>query len=197
MATTSAGAGLSAEQERGLIAAIGRNWWVLLFIGIVSVVIGVLIMVRPAGSTWLLAILLAIYLFVSGVFQLVRAFSSGLSGGIRALLIIGGAIGIVLAAVMFRLSPEEKVELLGLFLGIWFLFAGVNALFNGAEVKEGRGWAIFSGIVYLIAGIWLVAVPLAVAVFVWVVGIWLVVLGLFEIISAFQVKSAARKLAAG
>jgi uncharacterized membrane protein HdeD (DUF308 family) len=197
MSTTNQASGMTSEQERGLITAIGRNWWVLLFVGIVSVVVGVLIMVRPAGSTWVLAILLAIYLFISGIFQLVRAFSPGLSGGIRALLIIGGAIGIILGAVMFRLSPEEKVELLGLFLGIWFLFAGVNALFNGAEIKEGRGWAIFSGIVYVIAGIVLVGFPLAVATFVWVVGIWLVVLGLFEIISAFQVKSAARKLSAG
>lgn len=190
MATTD----MSAADERSMIAAIGRNWWVLLFVGIVSVAVGVLIMIRPAGSTWLLAILLAAYLVISGIFQLVRAFSSGLTGGMRVLLIIGGAIGIVLGAVMFRLSAEEKVELLGLFLGIWFLFAGVNALFNAAEVTQGRGWAIFSGIVYLIAGVVLVAFPFAVATFVWVVGIWLVVLGLFEIISSFQVKSAAAKL---
>ena len=35
--------------------------------------------------------------------------------------------------------------------------------------------------------------PWAVEVFVWIVGIWLVVLGIFEIISSFQVKSAAKK----
>ena len=187
--------GLTIDEERTMVSAISRTWWVLLFIGIVSVIVGVLMLVRPAGSTWVLAVILAIYLVLSGIFSIVRAFSSGLTGGYRALLIIGGAIGLLLGLLMFRLGPDEKIELLGIFVGVWFLFAGVNALFAASSVKDGRGWAIFSGIIYLLAGIVLLVNEYSIEVFVWVAGIWLIVVGLFEIISSFSVKSMEKKAA--
>jgi uncharacterized membrane protein HdeD (DUF308 family) len=180
--------GMTTADEREIVAGIGKTWWVLLFVGIISAIVGVLLVFRPAGSTWVLAVLLAIYLIVSGIFSLVRAFASGLPGGYRALLIIGGAIGLLLGLLMLRFGPDEKIEILGIFVGVWFLFSGIASLFGAAEVQAGRGWAIFNGIVYLIAGIVLLITPYAVEIFVWVAGIWLIVLGIFEVISAFQVK---------
>lgn len=193
MATVDPMTGLPYDEEREMIAAVGRNWWLLLVLGIVSLVIGIAMLFRPAGSTWVLAVLMAIYLVVSGVVSLVRAFSKGLPGGYRALLIISGIIGLLLGLLMFRFGPEEKIEILGIFVGVWFLFSGIVQLINSASLSEGKGWGIFSGIVYLLAGIVLLVNPWAVEIFVWIVGIWLVVLGVFEIISAFQVKSAAKK----
>ncbi len=187
--------GLDTDQERALVAGIGRTWWVMLFIGIVSAIIGVLLVIRPAGSTWVLAVLLAIYLIISGIFFIVRAFAPGLTGGYRALMIIGGAIGLLLGLLMFRFGPDEKIEILGIFVGVWFLFSGVAALFNAGEVKAGRGWGIFNGIVYLIAGIVLLVTPYAVEIFVWVAGIWLIVLGIFEVISSFMIKAAGDRAA--
>ncbi len=185
--------GLTYDEERATVAAIGRNWWVLLLLGIVSIIIGIAMIARPAGSTWVLAILLAIYLVVSGIVSLVRAFSHGLPGGYRALLIISGIIGLLLGLLMLRFAPEEKIEILGIFGGVWVLFSGVMQLVSSSSLPEGKGWGIFSGIVYLLAGVVLLINPWAVEVFVWIVGIWLVVLGIFEIISSFQVKSAAKK----
>jgi uncharacterized membrane protein HdeD (DUF308 family) len=187
--------GMTTDEERSIVAGIGKTWWVLLFVGIVSIVVGALLVFRPAGSTWVLAVLLAIYLIISGIFSLVRAFAPGLPGSYRALLIIGGAIGLLLGLLMFRFGPDEKIEILGIFVGVWFLFSGVASLFGAGEVQAGRGWAIFNGVVYLIAGIVLLVTPYAVEIFVWVAGIWLVVLGLFEIISSFQVKAAGDRAA--
>jgi uncharacterized membrane protein HdeD (DUF308 family) len=185
---------LGSEDPAGIMRAIGRNWWVLLFVGVVSIIAGIILMARPAGSTWVLAVILAVYLVISGIFSLVRAFSPGLSGSFRAILIIGGLIGLLLGLLMFRFGPEEKIEILGIFVGVWFLFSGVSSLFAAGAVEEGRGWQIFNGVVYLIAGIALLAVPYAVEIFVWVAGIWLVVLGIFEVINSFMIKSAAKKL---
>jgi uncharacterized membrane protein HdeD (DUF308 family) len=196
MASVDPMTGLSYDDERAVASALGRNWWALLILGIVSIIVGIIVTLRPAGSTWLVAVLLALYLVVSGIVSLVRAFAKGLPGGYRALLIISGVIGLLLGLLMFRFGAEEKVEILGIFVGVWFLFSGVLQLFNSSSVSEGKGWAIFSGIVYLLAGIVLLINPWAVEIFVWIVGIWLVVLGIFEIISSFQVKSMAKKLAA-
>lgn len=109
------------------------------------------------------------------------------------MLIIAGVIALILGLLMFRFAPEEKIEILGIFVGVWFLFSGVLQLVSSGQVSVGKGWAIFSGIVYLLAGIVLLINPWAVAWFIWICGIWLIVLGIFEIIAAFQVKSAIKK----
>jgi len=196
MASVDPMTGLSYDEERSVAAALGRNWWALLVLGIVSLIVGVILILRPGGSTWVIAVVLAIYLVVSGIVSLVRAFAHGLPGGMRALLIISGVVALLLGLLMFRFGPEEKVEIFGIFVGVWFLFSGILQLANSASVSDGKGWAIFSGIVYLLAGIVLLINPWAVEIFVWVAGIWLLVLGIFEIISAFQVKSLAKKAAA-
>jgi len=55
----------------------------------------------------------------------------------------------------------------------------------------GRGWNIFAGIVIIIGGMIILSNPFSVLALTWVVGIWLIVMGVFEIISAFMVKKAA------
>ena len=196
MATVDPMTGLSYDEERQMAVAIGRNWWVLLVLGIVTMVLGALIIARPAGSTYVIAILLAIYLLISGIVGIVRAFGRGIPGGVRALYAIGGVLGIFLGLLMLRFSPEEKVELFGIFVAVWFLFSGVIQLVTASQLSEGKGWGIFSGIIYILCGGVLLINPWAVGIFVWVAGIMLLVIGLFEIISSFQVKSAAKKVAA-
>lgn len=191
-------------------AAAQKTWWVVLLAGIVSLVIGVLFVAAPVKTLSFLSLLFAIYLLLSGIFQIARGFSKGLSGGLRAILFIGGAISLILGVWMLRLyflrpagSPDLPIDagqaadiwLLALFVGISFMMSGIATLFAAGENKDGQGWAIFTGVVYLLGGIVLIAAPAALAVFVWVAGIWLIVLGIFEIISSFMVRSAAKKAA--
>ena len=196
MATVDPMTGVSYDEERQIMAEVGRNWWLLLVLGIISIIIGIAMIMNPLGSTYVLAILLAIYLLISGIVSVVRAFGKGLPGGYRALLVIGGVAGILLGLIMFRFAPDEKVEFFGIILAIWFIFSGVIQLVNTSQMSEGKGWGIFAGIVYILAGFVLFANPWAVGVFIWIVGIWLLVLGIFEIISSFSVRSAAKKAGA-
>ena len=196
MASVDPMTGLSYDDERATAAALGKAWWALLLLGIVSLIVGILMVFQTAESTYVIAVLLAIYLLISGIVSLVRAFGRGIPGGYRALLAIGGIIGILLGLLMFRFAPDGKVEILGIFVGVWFLFSGLLQLVGSSSVAEGKGWAIFSGIVYLLAGIVLLINPWAVGIFVLIVGIWLIVMGIFEVISSFQLRSIGKKAAA-
>jgi uncharacterized membrane protein HdeD (DUF308 family) len=61
-----------------------------------------------------------------------------------------------------------------------------------AGSREGRGWWIFFGIVSLIAGIVVVSDPISsVTVLAVLLGIWFIVMGLFEVIAAFIIRRAA------
>jgi len=191
-------AGPSSDEAAGqAMAAIGRNWWLLIVMGVVSVIVGIFCVVQPADTFQTLAWLFAIWLIVSGIFELVRGFASGLSGGMRALLFITGALSLILGAVALRSFWAGEGFLadyiLAIFIGVSFLFRGFTVLFIGVDGKgqPGRGWNIFAGIVIIIGGMIILSNPFSVLALTWVVGIWLIVLGIFEIISSFMVKKAA------
>jgi uncharacterized membrane protein HdeD (DUF308 family) len=59
----------------------------------------------------------------------------------------------------------------------------------------GRGWEIFVGVVSLVAGIVMLASPIeSLEILTMVVGIWLIIIGVFEIASAFGIRNASKAL---
>ena len=180
------------ESSDNIMTAIGRNWWVLLFAGVLSLIVGIAALVWPGKTVLVVAIVFAIWLIVSGIFSLVRGFAPGLSGGMRALFIITGILSLILGIFAIR-GEFQELFILSLFIGIGFLFRGFATLFQGFESKEGRGWNIFFGVVMLLGGFVVLAWPgISLVTLTWVVGIWLIVIGIYEIIAAFSVKSAAK-----
>ena len=152
-------------------------------------------MVWPGKTILVVAIIFGIWLLVSGIFQIAQSFTPGLTTTSRVLLAITGILSIILG--LFALgSRYDAAEILAIFVGIGFVFQGFMTLFLGLEGKgqSGRGWNIFTGIVLLIGGIVVFLWPgISLAVLAWVVGIWLVVLGLFEIVASFRLRSVGKK----
>lgn len=185
------------ETEASARQAISKTWGVLLFLGLLSIAIGIVIMVWPGKTVVVVAVILAIWLVVSGIFEIIRGFSRGLSGGMRALLFIGGVLSLILGLFAFRGfvvedSPLDAVWLLALFVAINFIFSGIAQLFTAGEVKEGRGWNIFGGIVTLLLGIIILVVPSDLVLLAWIFGIFVVISGIMLVVSAFRVKSLAK-----
>ena len=61
----------------------------------------------------------------------------------------------------------------------------------------GRGWEIFFGVIAMIAGVVVMARPFdSIAALTLVVGIWLIVIGVFEVVSAFGIRKAGKDVAA-
>ena len=193
MSTVDTGTAEASE----MLAAVSRNWWVLLFFGIVSIVVGIFCVFQPETAVKTLALLFAIWLVVSGIWQFVRGFSAGLSGLGRALLLNTGVLSVLIGFYALRAYFETNSALtagwiLAIFIGVGFLFRGFGDLFMGLERKgqAGRGWQIFSGIVIIIGGFVVLTVPMTIVALAWVVGIWLIVIGIFEVIAAFMVRKA-------
>jgi uncharacterized membrane protein HdeD (DUF308 family) len=195
MASVNAGP-TEAQAEAGALEALGRNWWLLLFFGVISIVVGIFCVMQPVDAVETLSWLFAIWLIVTGIFEIVRAFGSQITGGMRALLIITGALSLILGFIALRSVMDDEFLLAGwilaIFIGISFLFRGFAILFMGIEGKgqPGRGWNIFAGIVIIIGGMFILTVPASIIALAWVVGIWLIVMGIFEIISSFMVRKA-------
>lgn len=181
------------QETEDVLHVVGKSWWVVLVIGILSILAGAFFLIWPGVTIVVIAVLFGIWLIISGIVQLVQGFNNDLSGGQRALAIIVGIISIALGVLCFRGGIVNGVYILSLFVGFSFLFRGLWQLISGIQARgmSGRSLLIVGGVLGIIAGIIVLAVPFdSVVVLAWIAGIWLVIMGVIEIVYAFKIKSA-------
>ncbi|MFI6467313.1 HdeD family acid-resistance protein [Streptomyces sp. NPDC050538] len=184
------------EFEGPLFALSQAAWQVVLLTGVASLVLGVLVLVWPGASLFAAGILFGIYLLISGIFQLVSAFGTHRATSLRVLAFISGALSIVLGLFCFR-GPMQSILLLALWIGIGWLIRGITQTLAAIhdQTMPARGWQIFLGIVTFIAGIVLIDSPFrSVAVLTLVCGIWLIAVGVVEIVTAVRMRGLAKKV---
>jgi uncharacterized membrane protein HdeD (DUF308 family) len=167
-------------------------WKSTIISGLLAVILGVVILAWPGKSIIVASVLLGIYLVVSGVAQVIFAFSLHVSAGSRILLFISGAASLILAVLAFRHFGEGyAILLLGIWIGVGFVFRGVATMVTAISdpILPGRGWAIFFGVITIIAGLIVLAYPYdSLVTLTLVTGIWLIITGVFEIISGFMIR---------
>src|SRR6201993_1713203 len=174
-------------------------WKSTLVSGILTLTLGILVYVLPGDSILIAAVLFGIYLLITGIAQVVFAFSLHVSAGGRVLLFISGAASLVFAVLCFRHFGEgSAILLLAIWIGVGFIFRGVATSVSAISdpTLPGRGWEIFIGVISLIAGVVIVASPFeSIATLTIVVGVWLIVIGAFEAVSAFGIRKAGKNVA--
>jgi uncharacterized membrane protein HdeD (DUF308 family) len=176
-------------------------WKSALASGILSLIVGAVILAWPGISILAAAVAFGIYLLITGAAQVVFAFSLHVSAGSRILLFISGAASLILAVLAFRhFGQGYAVLLLAIWIGIGFIFRGVATTVSAISdpALPGRGWSIFIGVISLLAGIVVLASPFdSIVTLAIVVGVWFVVIGVFEIVSSFGIRKASKELGRG
>ena len=190
---TAATAPEAPDQYHEMLAEVGKSWGLVLTFGILSVLLGLFAIFLTGPTIVTVAILFAIQLFISGIFSIMRAFAHGVDTGRRILSLIIGILGVIVGFALLR-EPFQSVIVIAFVIGIYWVAQGIVELVGAFSSKEGRNWAIFLGIVSIIAGFIILEYPIAsIATLALVVGIWLVILGAMEIFAAFQLRSAAKQ----
>lgn len=182
-------------QPTPLDLVLANTWPVAMFVGVVSIAIGVIVMAWPGGTLTVLSVLFGIQLLLFGLFRLISSFSQatefrGLSGFI-------GVIGLISGVVVIR-NPFETVTALAVILGLMWVVGGAVELVSalGDSTIADRWFVALSGLFSVIAGVVVLAWPgPTVSVIAWVAGIWLVVLGVMVCIGAFRMRRLERDAA--
>jgi uncharacterized membrane protein HdeD (DUF308 family) len=178
-------------------ALMQHLWKSTLLSGVLAIVLGILVLAWPAITILVAAIFFGAYLLVTGIWQVVFAFSLHVSAGGRVLLFISGAASLILAVLCFR-SLQDSILLLAIWIGVGFIFRGVATAVSAISdpTLPGRWWEIFIGGITLLAGVIVLASPFeSLATLTLVVGIWLIVIGAMEAVSAFGIRKASKDLA--
>jgi uncharacterized membrane protein HdeD (DUF308 family) len=165
-------------------------WKSAIVSGLLAIVLGVAVVAWPGISIAVAAIFFGAGLLLNGIQQVFFAFSLHVSAGGRVLLFISGAASLILAIMAFR-HLYDAVLLLAIWIGVGFIFRGVATAVSAISdpTLPGRGWNAFVGIISLIAGVVVLASPFdSIGTLAFVVGIWLIVIGVMEVVSAIAIR---------
>jgi uncharacterized membrane protein HdeD (DUF308 family) len=189
----SGGADVSA-QESDILAIIGRSWGLVLFFGIVTLGLGVVVTLHPRDTIYAFAILVGIWLFVAGLFRIVMAIADREdTAGTRWLMALLGLVSVVVGILFFR-HTEETVTTLAFLIGLFWVIGGLIEFFTayGDHGSPARGWRIGMGVLAFAAGVVTLVVPnLTVTTLAVIMGIWLIIYGVLEIALSLQLRHLA------
>jgi uncharacterized membrane protein HdeD (DUF308 family) len=174
-----------------------RRWWARLGLvgGAVSIVVALILMVWPSETLVVLAVLLGIWLIIAGVANLAQAIFApeDRTGGLRALKAIGGVIFLIAGVFCVR-HAFTTVTFVAALIGITWLVTGVLEVFSafGAGVSGWyRGSAFALGILSILAALVVLIWPEpSLVAMVWLAGIWLLILGIAQIVAAIRALRA-------
>jgi uncharacterized membrane protein HdeD (DUF308 family) len=131
-------------------------WGLTLVLGVLSVVVGVIVVVRPGDSLGTLAVITGIFVLLDGIFELAAALRA--DTGSRGLAAMLGVISVIVGVMLVR-HPIAGVTAVALILGIWLIAAGVVRFVLAFEALDHRLWRIAVAVIEAIAGIVIVANP--------------------------------------
>jgi uncharacterized membrane protein HdeD (DUF308 family) len=175
-----------------------QQWKGKLVAGALAAILGGVLLAWPGPSILVVSVLFGVYLLVSGFTEVYMAFTLPRSAPARVMWFIAGALSVVMAIFAFRHFGEGyAVLLLSLWVGVGFTFLGVSeiAVAGSLPALPGRFWYIVTGVISMIAGGVVVAWPFDSIVALDIVsGVWLVLIGLLQIVQAFRIRKDAKKV---
>jgi uncharacterized membrane protein HdeD (DUF308 family) len=180
------------QEQAGWLKMVGRSWGWALFFGILTLIIGIVVVTYPGHALGVVAVLFALELFLVGLFRLGMAFAG--SEKHRVLSAVLGVLAIIAAIICLR-NIAQTLVIVGLLLGIYWVVYGVIDLVmaTGDKAYPNRTMAIVTSILSAIAGIIVLSYPigseLALAMF---LGVWFILLGLLGIFGALSMRSGTR-----
>jgi uncharacterized membrane protein HdeD (DUF308 family) len=184
---------------RMVAAAAGRAWPGVLLCGLGLIALGIMLLVWPAASLTLVAILIGAAVLVAGVVKLFEGFTaSNHSGGMRAGYIAIGLLALLAGIYLLR-HHALSLFLVSFVAGVFFIAHGIADI--GASISgntPSRGLRAVLGVVSCAAGIIMLVWPgLTLVLLLTIVAAWLMFYGLVLGGLAFSLHKASKAASAG
>ncbi|MGB3730597.1 HdeD family acid-resistance protein [Microbacterium sp.] len=185
-----------SSEEKGFFSAVRTT---LAVSGVVTLIAGIVLLVWPIKSAFIVTAIFASYLIIGGlVYLALSIFSQEKTGWSRVGHALLGLLYIVAGVIAFSNLAATTVSLaliVGIFIGVSWIIDGVVSL-SLLSASKSKGLTVVYAILSLIAGVLVLLSPLFLTAVLWtVLGISLVVLGILQIVRAITLKKDAETLA--
>ncbi len=184
---------LSAS-DRDILRVVGKSWGWVLFFGIVTLGLGIVVTLHPKDTIYAFAIVVGIWLFVAGLFRIIVAIAdSEDTGGERWLIALLGLVSVVVGILVLH-HTDETITTLAFLLGLFWVIGGIIEFFTAYSDRgaPARVWRIAMGVLAFAAGVVTLVWPhLTVNALAVIIGIWLIIYGLLEVVLSVHLRRLA------
>jgi uncharacterized membrane protein HdeD (DUF308 family) len=171
---------------------VKKSFWSLFLRGVIAVIFGLLVINYTHLTIHLLIAFFGVYFILNGlviaVFSLVNRWDK--NWGYH---LLEGIINIIVGLLVV-LWPQVTAIIILYLIAIWAILVGILQIIAFIQAKHLLSSELllgFSGLLSLIVGIYLIRFPGAGAIAIaWLIGFYILIVGLFHIITAFRVRKA-------
>jgi uncharacterized membrane protein HdeD (DUF308 family) len=172
-------------------AMLAKNWWLFLLRGIFGIIFGLLAFVFPGPTMLSLVLLFSAYMLVDGLAGIISAVRAMRRKDEWGLLIFEGLLNIAVGVAAF-IWPGLTVLAFVFMVAAWAIVSGALMMAAGFRLKldHGRWWMVLGGVLSLIYGALLVAMPLIGAVVLtWWMGAYAMAFGIALVVLSFKLRT--------
>lgn len=169
-----------------------RNWWISLLLGLLYIALAIWLFAKPMATYFALSVLFSVFMFVSGVSEIVFAAANRNTLPAWGWYLAGGVIDLIIGILLLA-SPGLSMAMLPYILAFWLLFRGFSGIGHSIDLRQygsrNWGWYLFLAILAVLCSIGIIWIPAAGAMtFVLVTGYALLLFGFFRIVVAFELR---------
>lgn len=118
-----------------MVALLTRNWWAVALRGLSALVLGLLVLVWPGPTLFVLVLLFGVYTLVDGLLTLVSVFRNGPGQQHRWSLLFEGVVDIV-AGILTFVIPDVSARLVFVLLALWAISTGVAEVSTAIRLRR-------------------------------------------------------------
>src|SRR5579863_6752932 len=106
-----------------------------LLLGLIDLAAGVIALVWPGPTAFVLVIVVAAWALVGGLVEVVAGFQTGETAGTRALFILSGLVSVAFGVLLFA-RPGVGAVTLALLFGLYSMIYGFSQITAGVQVRH-------------------------------------------------------------
>ncbi|MFC5997067.1 HdeD family acid-resistance protein [Pseudonocardia hispaniensis] len=187
---------ITSSQARGALTTL---WWLILLRGVLAVAFGLFALFAPGTALLALVIVFGAYAVVDGITAIVLGVRHRTVEQHWGWQVVQGVVSLA-AGVIALLWPGVTALAILLIIAFWSIVHGIAQVVEAfAARKRGSdvwGWLLTSGIIGVLFGVLLLALPGAgLLALLWMVGVFAVVFGVLVIMAAIRVRREVRAAA--
>ena len=187
-----------------MLQTLARNWWAIVLRGVFAVLFGLGTFLWPGITLAVLVLLYGGYLFVDGILAVLWALKRRREGSFAWGVFLAGLASLA-AGVLTLLWPGVTAIALLYLIAVWAIVRGVFEIVAAFHLRREltNEWLLaLNGVLSVLLGVILIVAPGAGALAVlWLVGSFVIVVGILMIVLGFRLKglkdTGARRLAYG
>ncbi|HWN00515.1 MAG TPA: DUF308 domain-containing protein [Streptosporangiaceae bacterium] len=106
-----------------------------LLLGLIDLAAGVVALVWPGPTAYVLVIIVAAWALVGGLAEIFAGFQSGETAGTRAMFILAGLVSVAFGVVLFA-RPNAGAVTLALLFGLYSMIYGFSQITAGVQLRQ-------------------------------------------------------------